>query len=127
MTLAVLLEISILKTAQPKATARPPSIGGLLLGGGFTYYQARIGNTCDDVADFEVVLANATGVDVIATIVNVDGDENSTSFAPLNDIPVIFDSTQLQTYGGLTTINDDSGPTTQRYAFLPCFLRLAPP
>lgn len=45
-------------------------VGGFLLGGGISYYLPRNGFACDQIVNFEVVLANGT-------IVNANADENS--------------------------------------------------
>ncbi|KAJ0423230.1 hypothetical protein BJY00DRAFT_299801 [Aspergillus carlsbadensis] len=51
-------------------------IGGLLLGGGISYYTCRVGFACDQVINYEVVLADGR-------IVNASKDKNSALFLAL--------------------------------------------
>ncbi|CAI6269471.1 unnamed protein product [Periconia digitata] len=51
-------------------------VGGLILGGGLSWYTAREGFACDNVVNFEVVLANGE-------IVNANATDNSDLFRAL--------------------------------------------
>lgn len=51
-------------------------VGGLLLGGGLSFYAGRNGLACDQVVNFKVVLANGT-------IVNANSTENPTLWKAL--------------------------------------------
>lgn len=42
-------------------------VGGFLLGGGISYYQAQIGFSCDTIVNYEVVLGNGTIVNANRT------------------------------------------------------------
>lgn len=48
-------------------------VGGLTLGGGYSFYSGRTGWACDNVYNFEVVLGNGS-------IANANSEENSDLF-----------------------------------------------
>jgi FAD/FMN-containing dehydrogenase len=45
-------------------------VGGLLLGGGYSFFSGHMGMACDSIVNYEVVLANGT-------VVNANVDENA--------------------------------------------------
>ncbi|RAH73070.1 FAD-binding oxidoreductase [Aspergillus aculeatinus CBS 121060] len=51
----------------PGGRGGPVGVGGFLIGGGNTFYTARVGFACDNVENFEVVLANGSIVDANRT------------------------------------------------------------
>ncbi|KAK8100565.1 FAD binding domain-containing protein, partial [Apiospora kogelbergensis] len=184
----VMLEIEKYNRTVTGGRVGDVGVGGLLLGGGLSFYTGKRGLACNDVVNFEVVLANGSVIDANAkenpglfkalkggsnnfgivtrfdmltfeatpggiyggpnsfaydhkesllntfvrmidinekniadtaflllvfnspgpasiTImeINTDGLENSTSFAPLRDVPVTFRDLKRQTYGELIT------------------------
>jgi FAD/FMN-containing dehydrogenase len=52
------------------------AVAGLLLGGGNTFFTARLGFACDNVVAYEVVLADGS-------IITLDSDQNQELFIAL--------------------------------------------
>ncbi|KAL1965225.1 hypothetical protein VTN77DRAFT_5979 [Rasamsonia byssochlamydoides] len=62
--------------AVPGGRAGPVGVGGLTIGGGNSFFAARYSFVCDDVVNFEVVLANGS-------IINANNHTNSDLFKAL--------------------------------------------
>lgn len=78
-------------------------VGGFLLGGGISFFQAAIGYSCDTIVNYEVVLANGS-------IVNANKTSNSDLFKALKGggsnfgIVTRFDLTAVPSYDMAYTV-----------------------
>ncbi|KAF4539823.1 FAD binding domain containing protein [Lasiodiplodia theobromae] len=73
---SVYATLDALNVSSPGGRCNVPGVGGLVTGGGVSFFNARKGFVCDSVANFEVVLANGD-------IVNANSQENSDLFQVL--------------------------------------------
>ncbi|OMP83765.1 Bifunctional solanapyrone synthase [Diplodia seriata] len=60
---SVYTTLDALNVSTPGGRCNRPGVGGLVLGSGLSFFNARKGFVCDSVANFEVVLANGDVVD----------------------------------------------------------------
>ncbi|APA09132.1 hypothetical protein SS1G_03029 [Sclerotinia sclerotiorum 1980 UF-70] len=68
--------LDALQLTVPGGRVSTVGVGGLTLGGGISYFSPKKGFTCDNVKNFEVVLANGK-------VVNANAKENSDLFLAL--------------------------------------------
>ncbi|TGO13537.1 hypothetical protein BTUL_0068g00460 [Botrytis tulipae] len=66
----VYLKLDALQLAVPGGRVNSVGVGGLTVGGGISYFSPRKGFTCDNVKNFEIVLASGK-------IVNANANQNS--------------------------------------------------
>lgn len=96
--LSVYQTLDPLSVSIPGGRLGPVGAGGLLTGGGFSFYLYQRGPACDGVSNFEVVLANGF-------VVSANADDNA-------DLWVALKGGVGSNYGVVTRIDMDAEPRT---------------
>ncbi|KAL4789171.1 hypothetical protein BDV19DRAFT_374555 [Aspergillus venezuelensis] len=119
---AVYKNLEAYNVVVPGGRTGPVGVGGFLLGGGNSFHAARVGLACDNVINYEVVLAsgqivnanNVTNVDLFKAL---KGGSNNFGIVTKYDLKTI-DNAHL--WGGITVY--DNSTTSQQIAAITKFI-----